>query len=198
MLTFRERDPASPGHCMTSPTPDELGHLLAGADLPPDPSQEAAGEGRVGSHWQGPVRLLRGAEPVLRTASRLFQEARRELQLFLAPPMMATDEAWHAYADLRRRDVPTRELIDASFLEGDDAGSRHYLDLYREHLRANGRRHERLPGKLVVVDRRVALLSINRLPGSEHQALLVQHRGLIVHLLASFEQHWAQGRALEL
>ena len=48
----------------------------------------------------------------------------------------------------------------------------------------------------VIVDRRIALLSISRAGGDSFLILALRHAGFVEHVLASFESHWERARPL--
>lgn len=165
-------------------------------DRTPKVRSEADPE-QSGSLWDAPAELLRGVESVNRMVVRLFSEARRELVLFIGRPMLADSEVESAFRDLQERGVAVRQILSADFLLSDDAESRRYVDTQRRQLANTGRRVDELPGKLIVVDRRVGLVALNQETGVAHQAMIMRHRNLVVHLQASFENHWQRAATVE-
>ncbi|GEM_PF-4556720 len=140
--------------------------------------------------WDAPVEVLRGAESVNRMVVRLFKEARRELLMFIGRPMLGDDDVAEAFRDLQRRGVTVRQILPCEFLASGDEESRAYVDALQSSLASTGRQAEQLPGKLAIVDGRIGLVSLTAQAGFGHQAVVLRQRNMVLHLRASFEQHW--------
>jgi phosphatidylserine/phosphatidylglycerophosphate/cardiolipin synthase-like enzyme len=177
-----------PGHGSMAPTPEKAQQLRAGS---------VAGTQLRRNLWDAPVEILTGADTVNRTVARLFTEARREVLLFMGQPMLADRRVEAAFRDLQARGVEVRQILPRDFLSADDPGSRRYVDAQRRSLASTARLADSLPGKLIIVDRRVGLVSLNRQTGSKHQASILRHRDLVSHLVSSFVMHWEQAQHVE-
>ena len=140
--------------------------------------------------WDAPVEVLRGAESVNRMIVRVFKEARRELLMFVGRPMLGDSDVADAFRDLQQRGVAIRQIVPSEFLDSGDDESRRYVDALLSSLASTGRRADQLPGKLVVVDGRIGLVSLTSQAGVGHQAVVMRQRNMVLHLRASFELHW--------
>ena len=140
--------------------------------------------------WDAPVEVLRGAESVNRMVIRLFKEARRELLMFVGRPMLGDADVAEAFRDLQQRGVIVRQILPREFLESGDAECRSFVDSLQNSLASTGRQADQLPGKLAVIDGRIGLVSLTSHAGAGHQAVVLRQRNLVLHLRASFEQHW--------
>ena len=130
--------------------------------------------------------------------ARLFAEATDEALSFTRPPF-STDPA-SAYAATMAalaRNVSMRVLYQAAQADDPEATAfRAAADTYRS-AGVQARVVDVLPVKLLVIDRRVAILSLdNPLPHIEGLGvtLLIEHPGFATLLAELFEHHWATGR----
>ena len=144
------------------------------------------------------VHLLHGATGVKRTYDQLLNEAAGELLMFTRGPFAyRLGKPNQAVLDLLARGVRTRVLYQAVEWEHSSAeGYREEAAIYAQ-AGVESRLADSLPVKLVIVDRQVALVSMNDPTGltADYPAtLLVEHAGLAEVLADAFEQRWARSR----
>lgn len=144
------------------------------------------------------VHLLRGAGGVKRTYDELLNEASDELLMFTRGPFAyRLGKPNTAVLDLLGRGVRARVLYQESEWEHPDAeGYRQEAAIYAR-AGVESRLADSLPVKLVIVDRKVALISMSdpsRSNGEYPATLLVEHAGVAELLADAFERRWAEAK----
>ncbi|TDE01493.1 TrmB family transcriptional regulator [Jiangella asiatica] len=132
----------------------------------------------------GVFEIVRGQEALRQTAMNLFGTARTEVLNLVKPPIIAvrTEERVQAGPSVRGRTIFETEALESP-------GS---LRAVREGLRPGDqvRVHTKLPVKMVVIDRSVAML-----PMAQHDttpvAVLIREGAVLDALLALFDFVWA-------
>lgn len=144
--------------------------------------------------------FLFGAAQMKRTYEQLLAEAESELVMFTRPPY-----AWRfpnpnrAVLDMLSRGVSARVLYVAKQWQDPAAEAfRTEMDVYHQ-AGVQARLAERLPIKLVVVDRSKTLVNLADAAAPEGgypNTLLVEHLGYAEVQAAAFEQYWQAARPL--
>lgn len=133
---------------------------------------------------------VRGLQQVLNTASRMQAEAETELLLVDAPPYMATGVAMPNDAELTAlsRGVTYRTIYHPDALADSDA-----VDHMRRCV-SSGEQARVLAGagpKMLIADRRIALVLESTAAPDSASRLLVRESSLLDLLLGRFEDMWA-------
>ncbi|MER6847469.1 helix-turn-helix transcriptional regulator [Streptomyces flaveolus] len=144
-----------------------------------------------------PVEVLTGAAAIRRRLIAMQQRARREvcaLVPLLASPTAITPEDNFDMAERESmaRGVTQRSVVERGFLErgGEDAALLHRLVSQGQQISVV----ERVPIKMVMADRQVALLPLDpERDETEPGALVVHRSGLLTALVALFERCFAEG-----
>jgi HTH-type transcriptional regulator, sugar sensing transcriptional regulator len=144
------------------------------------------------------VHLLACPLEVRQCHERLLAEAEFEVLVFNRPPYSTVAKSVNAAAmHGLRHGVLMRVLYQAAQVEDPEADAfRASAELYRE-AGVKGRVVDELPTKMLVVDRKVALLAMDDpvLAGAGFPVtLLIEHHGFAAVGAAAFEQFWAQAR----
>lgn len=124
---------------------------------------------------------------------QLQSEASSELLFLVKPPFVVDNGDNEAELELLSRGIVVRSIYDSEVLDtpGGVAGVRRYVDAGEQ-----ARVIPRLPAKLCVVDRSVALLPLVVDSGRQAGALVVRASELLDSLLALFSTLWAMGAPL--
>lgn len=133
------------------------------------------------------TRIVQGADDVAAWYARIQNEARGEFLAFDRPPYVSA-AASPLEVDLLGRGVEWRAIYTAASLEADGV-----IDEVRELVGRGeqARLTDDLPVKLVVADRRIALLSLS-LEADRAEALVTEAPPLVAMLVAFFEDRWAR------
>lgn len=144
------------------------------------------------------VQVLRGAAQASRSYDDLLDEAEKDLMMFTRPPYaVPIGRPRSPVLDMLGRGVAARVLYQAVDVASPEAEAwRQEVEVYHE-AGVEARVVDHLEIKLVVVDHRVALLSMND-PAATDEAfptsLLVRHSGFASVQAAAFEHLWAAGQ----
>ncbi|WP_329155050.1 helix-turn-helix transcriptional regulator [Streptomyces anulatus] len=195
----------APGRYAAAPPPLAFGGALAErrhalqeaeavvAALTEDYRRLSAGPGRADV-----VEVLTGAGPVRHRFEQLQRGAAHELQVLVtAEPMAVRGEEHQAEEQATARGVNYRVVIEESVLEQPST----LVELSSALDRAQQVRVvERVPTKLVVADRSIALLPLQSTAeaqaSAEASALVVHAGGLVEALVGLFEGVWTTARPL--
>ncbi|MET9383295.1 helix-turn-helix transcriptional regulator [Streptomyces sp. NPDC002928] len=154
-----------------------------------------AAQGRAAG---APVEVLSGGVAIRRRLIAMQRQAEHEA-CSLVPvtqPVAITiaDNADEAERESMRRGVVLRSVVERDLLEHPDSAA------MLGQLAAEGQQIavvRQLPIKMLIVDRRVALLPLDpERDETEPVALVVHRSGLLTALTALFEQYFSQGRRL--
>ncbi|TRV78910.1 hypothetical protein FKN01_12065 [Streptomyces sp. 130] len=145
-----------------------------------------------------PVEVLSGPAAVRRRLVTMQRQARSEVCTFVPArhmPALLSFEDNHEEADaeMMRRGVTVRSVVERAWLEHPATAA------LMDACLALGQQisvTDRLPTKLVIVDRRVALLPLDPDRESDPVALVVHRTGLLTALVSLFEAHFEKGRLL--
>ncbi|MFG2819956.1 helix-turn-helix domain-containing protein [Kitasatospora sp. NPDC048365] len=193
------RTPTRPVRFRPAP-PDAALEVLA-LSLHQQVEQARLAAGELTALWRAavadrdsPVEVVQGAEANLRCLLRAQLDAVEEVLILDRPPYVAeagTREQAEVQLELMARGVGYRTVYDRAALEEPDQPAT---------ARRLGRSGERarvvdgLPMKLVVVDRRTALVPF--VLGEEPQTVVLRDSPLLAGLLALFEAQWEAGAPL--
>ncbi|WP_433238196.1 helix-turn-helix domain-containing protein [Streptosporangium sp. CA-135522] len=148
-------------------------------------------QARATGEW---IEIVTGQEELAGRVRQLQHGARTEFCGFVKPPYVAqsVDES----DDLTSPEVTYRVLYDVDVLEHPKLLSRiRSANAPHEEVRV----HPELPMKLMITDRRTALLPLARVgPTSVPSAVVVHPSGLLDALLALFEHYWAASTPLRV
>ncbi|MYW10282.1 hypothetical protein GT034_18290 [Streptomyces sp. SID2563] len=147
-----------------------------------------------------PVEVLSGPAAIRRRLLTMQRQARTEVCTLVparhVPPVLSfADNHEEVDAELTDRGVNVRTVVEREWLE--DPQAAHLL----ASCVAQGQQisvTEKLPIKLAIVDRRIALLPLDPERETEPVALVVHRTGLLTALVSLFEQHFERGRRLNL
>lgn len=145
-----------------------------------------------------PVEVLSGPVAVRRRLVTMQRQARNEVCTFVPArhmPSLLSFEDNHEEADseMVRRGVTVRSVVERAWLEHPaTAAVVGSCVAQGQHISVT----DRLPTKLVIVDRRIALLPLDPDRESEPVALVVHRTGLLTALVSLFEAHFEKGRRL--
>lgn len=160
-------------------------------------AHEIAGRWRLGQDARGDlVEVLERGDAGLAAFEALQRSARDEILIFDRPPYVSPDRLNMVQLELmRERRVQYRTVYAHAALataEGEKS--------VRAALGAGeqARTADRLPMKLVLVDRRVAMIPLERPEHSLHTAVLVRPCALLEALIELFESVWARALPLAL
>lgn len=149
--------------------------------------------GEAEQRWAPPIEIVKGLPQVRVLLVESVKQARSEILYFGQSPQVPALEVAQAMWERAEAGVKLRLLFDERYFDGVEE-RREEDDLLRK-VKSEKRRVKDLPSKMIVIDRSTALLSVSK-PGSEGFLVLVlRQEGLTGHTLASFEYHWARGKA---
>ncbi|WP_153392991.1 helix-turn-helix transcriptional regulator [Ornithinicoccus halotolerans] len=139
------------------------------------------------------VEVVTGEVAIGQRFQQLQSEASSELLFLVKPPFVVDNGDNEAELELLARGVVVRSIYDSEVLDrpGGMAGVRRYVDAGEQ-----ARVVPRLPAKLCVVDRSVALLPLVVDGGRQAGALAVRASELLDTLLALFSTLWGMGAPL--
>ncbi|MER5631884.1 helix-turn-helix transcriptional regulator [Streptomyces nitrosporeus] len=148
------------------------------------------------AHASGvPVEVLTGPAAIRRRLLTMQRQAVNEVCTLVptrhAPAVLSYEDN-HTEADeeLMRRGVTVRSVVEREGLERPEtAAVLASCVALGQHISVT----DRLPIKLVIVDRRVALLPLNPERETEPVALVVHRTGLLTALCSLFEEHFEKG-----
>jgi sugar-specific transcriptional regulator TrmB len=138
------------------------------------------------------VEVLRRAEQITQRFQQLQREVREEILVFTKAPLLSTTNP--AGLESLERGVRNATIYESAILaEGRVADAIHTLVEAGEEARVL----DRLPTKMAVCDRRVALLA---LPGGDRSSssvpVIVHDAGLAETLAAAFDSFWSRAEPL--
>lgn len=177
----------------------ELGERQAFARSLADELDELLRRGQGRDLWAPPVEMLKGMRQIERLLIEHVDAASDEIRCFCKTPQFSAPEVAQAFERAARRGVALAFLSDRSYYH-ECEGQEEQLALYRA-MAARKRELDEVPSKMVLTDRRVAVLSVTR-PDGPHagedlMALVLRQEGLVEHFLASFEHHWERARPID-
>ncbi|MFJ4900212.1 helix-turn-helix transcriptional regulator [Streptomyces sp. NPDC088727] len=142
-----------------------------------------------------PVEVLSGAAAIRRRLLTMQKQAMSEVCSLVpagSAPKVLTFEDNHEEAepDLMRRGVTLRSVVEREWLERPETATLLASCVGQgQHISVT----DRLPIKLVMVDRRIALLPLAPESEAEPVALVVHRTGLLTALGSLFEEHFEKG-----
>ena len=146
--------------------------------------------------WAPPIEVLKGMRQIRSFMVDQVAAAKKELLFFGKSPHIPALEIAQAISDRSKEGVPIKSVVDPEYLAGAKQKSElaEQVELYRHLEHVEIREIDTLPTKLLIVDRKVAMLSISRSGGESFLVLVLRHEGYVNHVLASFELHWERAR----
>ena len=151
----------------------------------------AAGKDR--ELWAPPFEVVKGMRQVRPTLVEQIRAASREILFFGKGPIVPEVDIAQAMFETGESGIKVRMVLERDYLE--EADAKEEAVLYRQ-VRGDKRVTERLPTKLLIIDRRIAAVSVTRTAGETFLIQLVRHEGMLQHYIASFELHWAAAEPL--
>lgn len=147
------------------------------------------------------IDLLPNAVQTKRTYERLLTEAQSEVLVFNQPPYSwPPGQVNPIVMDMLARGVAARAIYESGQFDAPEAvGFRRQHEVYIDHG-LEARVVDKLPFKLVVVDRRAALVSLADPldPESGYPTFIsIEHPGFAAGQAAGFEHYWGHGRPYE-
>ncbi|MYY07067.1 helix-turn-helix domain-containing protein [Streptomyces sp. ATexAB-D23] len=147
-----------------------------------------------------PVEVLSGPAAIRRRLLTMQRQARTELCTLVparhVPAVLSfEDNHEEVDAEMIERGVNVRSVVEREWLEDPHTAS------LLAHCVAQGQHisvTDKLPIKLAIVDRRVALLPLDPERETEPVALVVHRTGLLTAMVSLFEQHFERGWRLNL
>jgi len=157
-----------------------------------DDLEELRQRGKGQELWAPPVEIVKGLRQIERFLILRIGTAREEVLCFCKGPQVHAIAIARALQEAGERGVALKLLSDESYYDADE-DQEEQIAIYRA-LRAEKRELERVPTKMVLVDRRIAMVSVTRAltsrAGEDFMILVLRHEGLVEHFLASFERGW--------
>lgn len=146
-----------------------------------------AGAGR--ERWAPPIEIIKGAPQVERFLRERLASAKREVLLFGKLPHLTQVDIVDALRGIAERGARLRVVAEQGYFDGDvGSDAARYAALTQEV-----RVVPRLPTKLLLIDREMAISSIS--PGGGRPLdLVLREAGLVEHFVNSFEQAWQRGQ----
>lgn len=140
------------------------------------------------------MRVIHDRAQALRSYEQMLDSARSEVLIFNRPPYSAHDRGpIPAVIAMLRRGVPTRALYQAAEVDHTEAEAWHTEMAAYQSAGVEGRVAPALPGKLVIVDRRYSLLSLDdpNVPNIGFPTVLyIDHPQYAEMQTAAFEHYW--------
>ncbi len=144
--------------------------------------------------WAPPIEIVKGLPQIRRLLSEEIQQARAEIHYMGQAPQVPALEVAKALWDRAQAGVQLRMLLEDGYFEAGEQQRVEEDDLLVS-LPAERRWTPEVPSKMIVIDSRVALLSIARTGSEGLLALALRQAGLVAHCLASFEHAWERARS---
>ncbi|MGW1692929.1 helix-turn-helix transcriptional regulator [Streptomyces sp. NPDC002399] len=153
------------------------------------------------AHASGaPVEVLSGPAAIRRRLLTMQRQARSEVRTLVptrhVPAVLSfADNHEEADFELMRRGVVVRSVVERAWLEHPETAT------VLASCVAQGQQisvTDRLPIKLVIVDRRIALLPLDPERENEPVALVVHRTGLLTALGSLFDEHFEKGWRLSV
>ncbi|MGW1226818.1 helix-turn-helix transcriptional regulator [Streptomyces sp. NPDC001478] len=147
-----------------------------------------------------PVEVLSGPAAIRRRLLTMQRQARTELCTIVPArhvPAVLSFEDNHEEVDAEMigRGVSVRSVVEREWLEDPQTASLLASCVAQgQHISVT----DRLPIKLAIVDRRIALLPLHPEREAEPVALVVHRTGLLTALVSLFEEHFEKGWRLSL
>jgi HTH-type transcriptional regulator, sugar sensing transcriptional regulator len=149
-------------------------------------------EGRSETDPLGYIEVLRDAAVISKRFDELQASAQKELLIFTKPPYAVAPEENLAGVDLLARGVVARSVYESSVYDDPAVVSavRHFVAAGEQ-----ARVVDHLPLKLVVIDQRVSLFTMEDPVAGEKDLtiMIVEHPGFASLLKLAFEQAWNDG-----
>ncbi|WP_428950557.1 hypothetical protein [Streptomyces sp. cg35] len=160
-------------------------------------AQEVAERWRRGRGSRSdPVEILERGDAGPAAFDALQRAARDEVLIFDRPPCVSPDRFNAVQVEMmRERQVQYRTVYAHAALATEEGEGSVRAAVSAGEL---ARTTDRLPMKLVVVDRRVAVIPLEQQEQSSHRAVLVRPCALLEALLELFESVWARALPLPL
>ncbi|MEU2671388.1 helix-turn-helix transcriptional regulator [Streptomyces sp. NPDC007164] len=146
-----------------------------------------------------PVEVLSGPAAIRRRLLTMQQRATREVCALVpnnrAPAVLTFQDNQEMDSEVMGRGVILRSVVERAWLEKPVTAALLTSSVAEgQHISVT----ERLPIKLVIVDRRIALLPLDPERETEPVALVVHRTGLLTALVSLFEEHFERGWRLTL
>ncbi|MEU9567483.1 helix-turn-helix transcriptional regulator [Streptomyces sp. NPDC048161] len=153
------------------------------------------------THASGaPVEVLSGPAAIRRRLLTMQRQARREVCTLVptrhVPAVLSfADNHEEVDAEMIRRGVTVRSVVERAWLERPETAAVLASCVAQgQHISVT----DRLPIKLAIVDRRIALLPLDPERETEPVALVVHRTGLLTALVSLFEEHFEKGWRLSV
>ena len=157
--------------------------------------EELRVQGQGQEAWAPPVEVVKGLNSIRRFLVESIEEARQEVLFFGKAPQVPAQDVAQALWDAATRGVRLRMVFEPDYFEAAEERAEED-DLYRR-LPGERRLLADLPSKLLILDQKVSLASVDR-PGSDGFLVLVlRDPGLLGHVQSSFEEAWAKARPFD-
>lgn len=152
------------------------------------------------THGAGaPVEVLSGPAAIRRRLLTMQRQARSEVCSLVpakhVPAVLTFQDNQEMDSEVMGRGVTLRSVVERSWLEQPATAALLTSSVAEGQLISVT---ERLPIKLVIVDRRIALLPLDPERETEPVALVVHRTGLLTALVSLFEEHFEKGWRLTL
>jgi sugar-specific transcriptional regulator TrmB len=140
--------------------------------------------------WAPPIEIMKGVPQIRTLLVNEVRQAKAEVLYFGQAPQVPALEVAQTLWERAEAGVKLRLVFEENYFnQGEDRGEED--DLLRK-VRGEKRVVPRLPSKMIVVDRAVALLSVAKASSDGFLVVALRQEGLAAHLVASFEQIWAK------
>ncbi|MFF8690774.1 helix-turn-helix transcriptional regulator [Streptomyces sp. NPDC015144] len=153
------------------------------------------------THASGaPVEVLSGPAAIRQRLLSMQRRARSEVCTLVptrrVPAVLSFEDNHHEVdAEMARRGVSVRSVVEREWLENPHTAALLSSCVAQgQHVSVT----DKLPIKLAIVDRRVALLPLDPERESEPVALVVHRTGLLTALVSLFEEHFEKGWRLSI
>ena len=158
-----------------------------------DVLEELYVEGRGKELWAPPLEIVKGVRPISRRLVEQIEGAEDEILFFGKSPLIQAPEIAAALHRAAEAGIRMRLLYEEGYLDAPEAP--HEVEIYRD-LRGERREIDTLPTKLLIVDRRLTMVSLSASSADGFMVLLLRRHGMEEHFITSFEDHWRRGRPI--
>ena len=145
--------------------------------------------------WAPPFEIVKGSRQVNLIVLERIEAATEMIRFFAKAPALPSAEVREALVRAFGRGVEMRCVYEQPYLDQDGVTDD---ILAMRALGIEDRIVDELPTKMVLFDERSAMNSISTQRGEGFMALVLRHRGLVKHMLASFEHQWGRGAEFEV
>ena len=145
--------------------------------------------------WAPPFEVQKGQKQISAQLVEQIKASRTEIRFMSTGPLLMAEFLRDAILRALERGVRISMVCDLTCLEQSDV--REELERQRA-MGVDLRVSASVPGKMVLIDRGVALVALSNATGEEFMVLLMRHAGLVDHCLASFDLHWQTGQPLSV